>query len=310
MFFNDLVERLFSRYEQIVVYGAKGWIGRSAISLVSDEKTNWTKKNILLIGSKSEYFINDGQVLQLHSAQEAQKYLSKNCVFLNAAYLRSEKLDFYPQNKLVQKNKQIIEFAEKILKQNRIKTFINLSSGIVDQELNLPKSHKLSVYAKCKIDDEVTIKNACDSVSSLLINCRIFSLSGRYINEFENLALSLFIKQAVTKPKTITVKSQNTYRTYLDSIDLVRVLFELSLTNSSYMIDSGGFLIKLGQLADKIAEIIPNVSINKLSTLPESNDYFGDFNHFNELAFKFGKKLLNIEEQITETLKAFSNLSL
>jgi len=307
MFCNDLVERLFNHYEQIVIYGAKGWIGRSAISLVSDQKNDWTKKHILLIGSKSGYFINAGAILQLHSAQEAQKHLSKNCVFLNAAYLRSEKLDFYSQNEFVQKNKEIIEFGEKILKQNKVKTFINLSSGIVNQRLSLPENHKLSIYAKCKIDDEITIKNASDSVSSLLINCRIFSLSGRYINEFENLALSLFMKQAVTKPRTITVKTQNTYRTYLDSIDLVRVLFELSLTNSSYMIDSGGFLIKLGQLADKIAEIIPDVSVNKLSTLTESNDYFGDFKKFNELAAKFGKNLLNIEEQITETLKAFSN---
>jgi nucleoside-diphosphate-sugar epimerase len=307
MLFNDLIERLFGIYEQIVVHGAKGWIGRSAISLVSDPKTDWTKKHILLIGSKSEFFMNSGELLQIHSAQEAEKHLSKNCVFLNAAYLRSEKLDFYSQNEFIQKNKEIIEFGEKILKQSKVKTFINLSSGIVNQELNLPENHKHSIYAKCKIADEVAIKNACDSVSSVLINCRIYSLSGRYINEFDNLALSLFMKQAITKPKTITVKSQNAYRTYLDSIDLVRVLFELSLTNSSYMIDSGGFLIKLGQLADKIAEIIPNVSVNKLSTLTDSNDYFGDFKKFNELAAKFGKKLLNIEEQIAETLKAFSN---
>jgi nucleoside-diphosphate-sugar epimerase len=301
------VERLLSQYEQIVVYGAKGWIGRSAVSLVSNKKTDWTKRQILLIGSKSESFINSGEFLQIHSAQEAQKYLSKNCIFLNAAYLRSEKLNFYSQNEFVQKNKEIIEFGEKILKQKRVKTFINLSSGIASQAPDLIENDKLRIYAKCKIDDELIIKNASDSVSSLLINCRIFSLSGRYLNEYENLALSSFIKLAMTKPKIIIVQSQNTFRTYLDSIDLVRVLFELSLTNSNYAIDSGGSLIKLGQLADKIATIIPGVSVKKSETLNKSNDYYGDFEKFNELALKHGTKLLDIEDQINETLKAFRN---
>ena len=307
MFFNDLTERLFNQYEQVVIYGAKGWIGRSAISILSTQRIDWDEKLILLIGSKSESFISSSQVLQIYSSREAQKYLSKNCIFLNAAYLRSEKLNRYSQKEFIKKNREIIQFGEKILKQNRIRTFINLSSGIVNQTLDLNKNDNLSIYAKCKINDEITIKNVCDSVSSLLINCRIFSLSGRFINEFDNLALSLFIKQALTKPKIISVQSQNTYRTYLDSIDLVKVLFELSLTNSSYTIDSGGSLIKLGQLADKIATIIPDVSVNKLDIFNKSNDYYGDFENFNKLAAKLGTKLLNIEDQINETLKAFRN---
>ena len=307
MFFNDLTERLFNQYEQVVIYGAKGWIGRSAISILSNQRIDWNEKLILLIGSKSESFISSSQVLQIYSSREAQKYLSKNCIFLNAAYLRSEKLNRYSQKEFIKKNREIIQFGEKILKQNRIRTFINLSSGIVNQSLDLNKNDNLSIYAKCKINDEITIKNVCDSVSSLLINCRIFSLSGRFINEFDNLALSLFIKQALTKPKIISVQSQNTYRTYLDSIDLVKVLFELSLTNSSYTIDSGGSLIKLGQLADKIATIIPDVSVNKLDIFNKSNDYYGDFENFNKLAAKLGTKLLNIEDQINETLKAFRN---
>ena len=307
MFFNDLTERLFNQYEQVVIYGAKGWIGRSAISILSNQRIDWNEKLILLIGSKSESFISSSQVLQIYSSREAQKYLSKNCIFLNAAYLRSEKLNRYSQKEFIKKNREIIQFGEKILKQNRIRTFINLSSGIVNQTLDLNKNDNLSIYAKCKINDEITIKNVCDSVSSLLINCRIFSLSGRFINEFDNLALSLFIKQALTKPKIISVQSQNTYRTYLDSIDLVKVLFELSLTNSSYTIDSGGSLIKLGQLADKIATIIPDVSVNKLDIFNKSNDYYGDFENFNKLAAKLGTKLLNIEDQINETLKAFRN---
>jgi nucleoside-diphosphate-sugar epimerase len=307
MLYSNLVDRLLSHYEQIVIYGAKGWIGRSAVSLVSDQKTDWAKKQILLIGSKSEFFFNSGELLPIYSAQEAQKYLGRNCIFINSAYLRSEKLNFYSQNEFVLKNREIIEFGEKILKQNKVKTFVNLSSGIASQALDSIENDNLRIYAKCKIDDERIIRNACDSASSMLINCRIFSLSGKYINDFENLALPSFIKLARTKPKTIIVKSQDTYRTYLDSMDLVKVLLELSLTSRSYVIDSGGSLIKLGDLADKIAAIISGVSVKKSHLLNKSNDYYGDFKSFNELAFKHGIELLDIEGQIIETLKAFRN---
>jgi nucleoside-diphosphate-sugar epimerase len=305
MFYSDLTDRLLSTYDQIIIYGAKGWIGRSAINVLFDKQTKSIKKQIVLIGSKSEQLISTSETYKIYSANESEKYIGKNCIFLNAAYLRQEKLKFFSQSEFIQKNNEIMKFGEKLLKQNRIKTFINLSSGVASKNAYLIEKGKYDVYASCKINDEMMVKNACDSVSATLINCRIYTISGRFLNEFENLALSEFIKQAIIKPNIIRVKSEHTLRTYLDSIDLVKVLFELSLTKKNYIIDSGGFLIKLGQLADEIAAIIPESSVEKICSVTKSADYFGDFQKFNELATKCGIELLNIDSQITETLNAF-----
>lgn len=310
MSYSDLTNRLLSVYDQIVIYGAKGWIGRSAVSLVSNNKAHRIQKQILLVGSKTELLINSGEPLQIYDSREAKKFVSKNCLFLNAAYLRREKLDLYSKAEYIQKNKEIIEFGENLLKQKRIKTFINLSSGAANQNIDSIKNERNNIYAKCKLDDEALIQNASDSASAALINCRIYSISGRFLNEFENLAFSLFIKQALTKPNTIIVESPNTYRSYLDAIDLIKVLFELSLTSNSYMIDSGGFLIKLGQLADIIVTMFPAVSVTKLDHGNKSAHYYGDFEVFNNFATKFGIKLLDIPGQINETLKAFRNQNL
>ena len=238
---------------------------------------------------------------------DAKNFVSKNCIFLNAAYLRREKLDLYSPDEYMRKNREIIGFGENLLRQKKIKTFINLSSGVASQNLDSVMNKENSVYAKCKIDDEILIKNASHSASAALINCRVYSISGKFLNEFKNLAFSLFMKQALTKPNTITVESQNTYRSYLDAVDLITVLFHLSLNNKTCMIDSGGSLIKLGQLADKIATILPAASVTKIDYSNNSADYYGDFEVFNNLAAKFGIKLLDIEGQITETLKAFRN---
>jgi len=307
MSYSDLTDRLLSVYDQIVIYGAKGWIGRSAVSVVFSKKAHRIQRQILLVGSKTEQLINSGELTQIYSADDAKSFVSKNCIFLNAAYLRREKLDLYSPDEYMRKNREIIGFGENLLRQKKIKTFINLSSGAANQNIDSVKNEGNNIYAKCKLDDEVLIQNASDSASAALINCRIYSISGRFLNEFENLAFSLFIKQALTKPNTIIVESPNTYRSYLDAIDLIKVLFELSLTSNSYMIDSGGFLIKLGQLADIIVTMIPAVSVTKLDYGNKSAHYYGDFEVFNNFAAKFGIKLLDIEGQITETLKAFRN---
>jgi hypothetical protein len=62
----------------------------------------------------------------------------------------------------------------------------------------------------------------------------------------------------------------------------------------------------LGQLADKIASITQAVSVEKSSYTNKSADYFGDYKMFNELAKQCGVKLLNIDNQITETIMAFN----
>jgi hypothetical protein len=307
MSYSDLTDRLLSVYDQIVIYGAKGWIGKSAVSVVFSEKAHRIQRQILLVGSKTEQLINSGELTQIYSANDAKNFVSKNCIFLNAAYLRREKLDLYSPDEYIRKNREIIGFGENLLRQKKIKTFINLSSGVASQNIDSVKNQGNSIYAKCKIDDEVLIKNASDSASAALINCRVYSISGRFLNEFENLAFSLFMKQALTKPHKITVESQNTYRSYLDAAELTTVLFHISLNSTSYMIDSGGFLVKLGQLADKIATMIPEASVTKLNYGNNSAHYYGDFEGFNNLAAKFEIKLLDIEGQITETLKAFRN---
>ena len=302
----SITDRLLSVYDQIVIYGAKGWIGQSAVSVLLNQNPNLSKNQILLIGSKSEQFSNSSKVLDIYSTTDSTKFVSSNCLFLNAAYLRREKIKTMNRDEYIQKNYEISDFARKLLKENNIKTFINLSSGVASEKLYEIVNRTDDLYAKSKIADEMMFQSTCDSVSAFFINCRIYSISGKYINEFQNLALSLFIQQAFQKPRVISVRSPETLRTYVNAVDLVKVLFELALNKKNYMIDSGGYLIQLGQLADKIASITQSASVEKSTSINKSADYYGDFKMFNELAKQCGIGLLDIENQITDTMIAFN----
>jgi nucleoside-diphosphate-sugar epimerase len=243
--------------------------------------------------------------LDVYSGLDANQFLGQNILFLNAAYLRREKLANMKAEDYEKKNDEIIEFALNLIKNGKIRTFVNLSSGVASQG-TLGKLHLVSdLYAKAKIKDEALLSEACELMNVQLINCRIYAMTGRFVNEFNHLALTSFIGQAIKDPYSISVKSPTTLRTYIDSGDLVEVIFSLALTGKNYQIDSGGELTSLGDLANVVSKAAKGSTVEKPENFEKSADYFGDYSEFNKLAGECGVSLKNLSEQVSETFKAF-----
>jgi len=306
----SLTTRLLDNFDQIVIYGAKGWFGRSAVSVLFEENLDLKEHQILLVGSKSESANVARLPSDVYTSADAQQHIRSKILFLNSAYLRREKLDHMLANEFELKNQQIMKFGENLLRAGKIKKFVNLSSGVASQGTLESLSHVEDPYAKCKIIDEAKFNALCESMGAELINCRIYSMSGKYLNEFTKLALSTFISNSITKTHQINVNSPTTIRSYVDSIDLARVLFELSLRNGNHLIDSGGSLTSLGALAAGIAELNPGTTLVLPNQFEKSPDYYGDYEKFNKLSAELGVELLNLNQQIIETTQAIkSNLS-
>jgi nucleoside-diphosphate-sugar epimerase len=301
----NLVSRLLAKYDQIVIYGAKGWVGRSAVELLTGDEEEISKHQVLLIGSKTETSNQANLPFDIYSSSDASSLVGEKILFLNAAYLRREKLDGMATSDYEKMNDEIMEFGLNLIKSGRIKNFINLSSGAASQG-NIENIELVSdPYAKCKIKDEVALYSICDKSQTQFINCRIYAMSGTHINEFNHLALTSFIGQALKEPYVIRVKSPTTRRTYIDSIDLVNVLFHLSLTDKNYRIDSGGDLVTLGDLAKIVGKATSGAKTEEPIDFDKSADYFGDYLEFNNLAKELGIELKNLTEQVEETYKAF-----
>ena len=301
----QLTSRLLKEFDQVVVYGAKGWIGRSAVDILFAEEPDLKENQILLIGSKTEMSHIANLPLNIYSAIEGSKLMRNRVLFLNAAYLRREKLTGMGLVDYEKTNNEIIRFGIELIKSGRIKTFINLSSGVASQGSIENLEQILDPYAKSKILGEALFADACNSVLTQLVNCRIYSMSGKYVNEFSNLALTNFIAQANSDSKVIKVKSPSTLRTYVDSVDLVKVLLELSLKGENCKIDSGGELIALENLALSVSELTNVSKIEIPISFEKSPDYFGNYLEFNKLAKDLGVELKDIHEQTIETMKAF-----
>lgn len=290
---------------QYVIYGANGWMGRSAVDFLSSVNPRIADERLILIGSKPKELVINGSTFKILDPTSGFSSIEENSVFLNSAFLRRETLLTVPGEEYVRKNREISAFAMRVLKEKKLFSFINLSSGAarsIDVDSNLKTSDE---YAAMKGSLEVEFSELARKHKTPMVNCRIYSLSGRHLNEFENLALSSFIKQ-VQGRNQIDVKSPSTKRTYLDATNLANILFKIACKGINANFDSGGTLVTMFELASNVAKALGKGHCEILCGDYQSADYFGDYESFNELAKELGVELVGLQEQILRTLEAFN----
>lgn len=291
--------------EQVVIYGANGWMGRSALDFISSLKPTIAKEKILLIGSKSGSLNINGSKHEIVAPSTGIASIREGAIFFNAAFLRRELLQKMTPEEYLHKNNEIAALAKSAIKEKKLLSFINLSSGVArdfDHEIQIKP---IDEYSRLKKSLEIEYSEYCSQNQTAIVNCRIFSLTGRHLNEFDNLALSSFVYQAKSKNQ-IDVKSPSTKRTYVDATDLAGTLLSIAALGKDVSFDSGGELVTMRQLAERVlAGLGKDVSALALGDI-ESPDYIGEFEKFNSLASEMGQNLLGIEDQIANTLNAFN----
>ncbi len=288
---------------QIVIYGANGWLGRSSIESVLRLFPGIDSENLLLIGSRSSQVRILDKEFRVENPTFGESQVKENSIFLNCAFLRREYVERLGEKSFLLQNKKIMDLPNRVLHNSKVLSFVNLSSGVVALE-SRAKDFKDDPYAYLKKQSEIDFARFCEKNETSFLNCRVYSVSGAYLNEFENLALSSFINQALTN-KFINVESPDTKRVYIDGVNLMTILIRLALNGFSGMLDSGGYCVSMRQLAESVLNVVGLESTELEMGMTPGNSYYGDFETFNSLAERMGETVLDIHDQVRNTLSAF-----
>jgi len=291
--------------DQVVVYGANGWMGRSAIHSISDLLPKVAQDKLLLIGSKPGHLRINNLLFEVFDPELGMNAIRKNAIFFNAAFLRREFLKQMSKEAYLNKNREIIDFASNVIRKKNLYSFINLSSGAARALDKDEFASNVDEYSRLKKESELTYSNLCKEEDIGIVNCRVFTLSGHYINEFENLALSSFITQAITG-KRINVLSPQTKRTYIDACELSQVLLTIANTGGVHDIDSGGTLVTMLELAQKTAITLEKFDLEIDVGNESGTEYFGNFEEFNSIAKRLDIPLTGVEDQIRNTFQGIN----
>lgn len=290
---------------QFIIYGANGWLGRSALDFISSHLQDKTKRQTLLIGSKPGNLRINGENFEIVDPKTGFQKIRNNAIFFNAAFLRREFLLEMTSEEYLYKNEKIIALPKRAIAEKKLFSFINLSSGVAREWDSKITPKIIDEYSRLKKRLEVEYLKYCSHSRVSFVNCRIFSLTGRHINEFKNLALSSFIIQAKSRNQ-IEVKSPLTKRTYVDATILAGTLLTVAALGKNIDFDSGGQLVTMHELAEKVLSALGKDRTAIITGGDQSPDYFGKFEDFNSIALEIGEKFLGIEDQILRTLNAFN----
>ena len=290
--------------KKVVIYGANGWLGRSAIAATFDLFPDLSPNSILLLGSKSSNVTIRGKNLEIKEALSGLHLIEENSIFVNCAFLRREQALKIGEKEYIKRNLHVMELPVIALRKRGVFSLVNLSSGVAGLVQSEVNDSSQDVYAVLKKRSELELAHEAALVGANFLNCRVFSVSGSYLNEFENLALSLFITQAL-KSEPINVRSPESRRSYIDGVNLMTVLLKLAVNGETGNYDSGGICVTMKELAETVSRLIHSQESDIILGKEKGKSYFGDFKKFNELSTQLGVKILDLDEQVQRTLMAF-----
>ncbi len=290
--------------KKVVIYGANGWLGRSAIAATFDLFPDLSPNSILLLGSKSSNVTIRGKNLEIKEALSGLHLIEENSIFVNCAFLRREQALKIGEKEYIKQNLHIMELPVVALRKRRVFSLVNLSSGVAGLVQSGVNDSSQGMYAVLKRRSELELAHETSLAGTNFLNCRVFSVSGSYLNEFENLALSLFITHAL-KSEPINVRSPESKRSYIDGVNLMTVLLKLAFNGEMGNYDSGGVCVTIKQLAQTVSRVVDQRESEIILGEEKESSYVGDFEKFNQLSIKLGVKILDLDEQVRNTLIAF-----
>lgn len=286
--------------DRVAVLGASGWVGRTACRWLTELDTQ-----ILAIASSNRVEQVGSALVQYETFNLARVKAFKPTTVIDAAFITREKLGTVNLENYVDWNEKLIGQALETQRLPSVEKFIGISSGASVPHLEEERPDlSLDPYGilKARYENRL-IENSELRLKTTI--ARIWSVSGDLVTKPELFAFSNLIQQAVTGHIEIN-SSSKVFRRYVDLQDFIKVVC-LSSPGTSRVIDSGGRLVEIGDLANLIfyqLGLPPSVGRAK-TTDYEYDSYHSDDSSWQASLEQMKYIPLSLEEQITKVAEAF-----
>ena len=296
--------------EVVVISGGTGWIGKSLVEQVTKSKFCMPEQIILI--SSTAKSIEISNIIYNSLTWENFEVDSQVNTYFDLAFQTQDKLINFNESNYIKENETIIENSVEFIKNHKPKSIFLASSGAIYGKNYVSAPKPVSVYGKLKYRQEVEISKVASDLSLNLLISRIFNISGGYINKFETFAIAQMIGSATNQHRIEVFADHQVFRRFSDVNQLIRLILKLLTTGSNCVFDSGGPLIELRELADRIKKIVnpsAELHLNEVNVNTSPDDYYSRSDQY-EILLKerLGEVSINIDEQILKTFDYIKNL--
>ncbi len=219
--------------DRVLVLGASGWFGRTFLDLALP-----ALPTLAIASQKRGRF-------QTWDFSLIARF--RPSIVLNFAALTKDRLMEISEDEFQQTNLMLIARMEQAASLPSVRLLLAASSGAA-------LSDPTSLYGQIKAHEE-SVALALNGPTRAVTILRVYSVSGPYASRPERYAFTSFITQAASG--AITVRATHpVYRRYSSVRDLLLVGLVRAASGWSGVIESGGELLEMGDLAAQIAALV------------------------------------------------------
>ena len=290
-----------------IVTGASGWMGRTTLTYLRDELNVDLKTEVSCYSSQERTIkLSNGEEVRSKDFKEIVNFSGDIEGLFHFAFLTKDFVEKVGLEEYVNINTSILETLSDVLARIKYQWSVSVSSGAVFDKPggSLAKDVDSNPYGFLKLNEEKLLLDSAQLSGATSVVGRLWGCTGSSMPVDRKYAISDFIYQGLTTDSIQVQANHEVWRRYIDGQDFIRILHKIAILGKSTTLDSAGDLIEVGELAEKVANKLGvNVSRAKIDVTIESDNYFPNDQLMKRYCDDFGNRLLNIDQQIDETLK-------
>ncbi len=295
---KELAAKGLVGFQKVAILGCSGWFGREALELCLE---SGNKVEVLGFASKATSMTVESHQLELTelslgALMKFQPELIIDAAFLTREHARTVGLENYERI-----NRKILDITIAAAQLPSVRKFIGFSSGVVVPEFENENLYDDGgLYAKLKRNYEYELERVSLNLDKEITVLRTFSVSGSFNNRPQLFAFSSLVLEALQGEMVIRSKSR-VLRRYSDVGDLIAMA--LGLKGHRYkVIESGGDLVEIGDLANKIRDLInPSATISRLNGTSQPSLYASNGTSWERCLEVSGLRAKTLIQQIEST---------
>jgi nucleoside-diphosphate-sugar epimerase len=263
--------------DRLLVLGAGGWFGQTLLDMVDGQLP------VLAVASTARESLIEWDTDAVTRFQPT--------VVANFAFLTRERLATEGLERFTSVNEELTGRYLHALALPSVRAGLTVSSGAAVTEPDVP-------YGRLKAQEEKACLALATSGRAVMV-ARAYSVSGPFVRRPRDYAFSDIILQAAEGQVTISA-DRPVFRRYVSARDLLDVALALAIRGESGVVESGGPLVEMGELADRVvARVNPAAGVERV---PQASDepsiYASDDVTWSEACRRLSFEPMDLDQQV------------
>jgi nucleoside-diphosphate-sugar epimerase len=285
--------------DRVLVTGASGWLGRTALDLLAP-----LHLPTLALASRARIIRVGDCEIECRVWDDWEVAAFAPSVVLDCAFLTRDRISDMPLGDYVAANRTLTQRLVYATQLAGVRLALTISSGAAvypHDALNGPLED--NPYGYLKREAEHRLAQAAAESGAVPVVSRAWSISGAHVQKPQGYALGSMIQAAASGAIRITARHP-VFRRYV----LAEELLALGIAEGSVgpaTIDSGGELVEIAELAERIAAVLcPDVVISRDEVnADQSDNYHSDGQDWEKRCQKWNLASAPLDRQIEMTAR-------